>query len=100
MPRARSPERDLAYQLWLDSGKKKKLKDIAEELGISETLVRKWKNQDKWNGNVTIPAKGNVTKQKAVKAAKEITNYVSVSKGIWLFLFGSGGSGITAVNKC
>ena len=72
MPRARSPERDLAYQLWLDSGKQKKLKDIAEELGVSETLVRKWKNQDKWNGNVTIPVKGNVTKQKALKAAKII----------------------------
>lgn len=72
MPRARSPERDLAYQLWLDSGKKKKLKDIAEELGVSETLIRKWKNQDNWNGNVTNPANGNVTKQKAVKAAKKI----------------------------
>ena len=39
MPRARSPERDLAYQLWLDSGKKKKLKDIAEELGVSVGFV-------------------------------------------------------------
>ena len=72
MPRARSPERDLAYQLWLDSGKQKKLKDIAEELGVSETLIRKWKNQDNWNGNVTNPTNGNVTKQKAVKAAKKI----------------------------
>lgn len=63
MPRARSPKRDEAYKLWLDSGKKKKLKDIASELGVSETQIRKWKNQDKWNSNVTDP-KSNVTKRK------------------------------------
>lgn len=63
MPRARSPKRGEAYRLWLDSGKKKKLKDIASELGVSETQIRKWKNQDKWNGNVTNP-KSNVTKRK------------------------------------
>lgn len=64
MPRARSPKRDEAYQLWLASEGKKKLKDIAADLGVSETQVRKWKNQDKWNGNVTNQAKGNVTKRK------------------------------------
>ena len=63
MPRQRSPKRDLAYQLWLDSDKKKKLKDIAAEIGVSETQVRKWKNQDNWNGNVTNKAKSNVTKR-------------------------------------
>lgn len=63
MPRARSLKRDKAYQLWLDSGKKKKLKDIAAELDVSESQIRKWKNQDKWNGNVTI-TKSNVTKRK------------------------------------
>ncbi len=62
MPRARSPKRDKAYKIWLASGKKKQLKDIASELGISENQVRKWKNQDNWNGNVTIP-KSNVTNQ-------------------------------------
>lgn len=64
MPRARSPKRDEAYQLWLASEGKKKLKDIAVELGVSETQIRKWKNQDKWNGNVTNQVKGNVTKRK------------------------------------
>lgn len=64
MPRARSPKRDEAYQLWIASEGKKKLKDIAAELGVSETQVRKWKNQDKWNGNVTNQVKGNVTKRK------------------------------------
>lgn len=64
MPRARSPKRDEAHQMWLASDGKMKLKDIAAELGVSETQVRKWKNQDKWNGNVTNQMNGNVTKQK------------------------------------
>ena len=73
MPRARSPERDLAYQLWLDSGKKKKLKEIAEELGVPEGQVRKWKNLDKWDADVPKKTKGNVPKREAHKAAKRIT---------------------------
>lgn len=64
MPRARSPKRDEAYKIWLDSGGKKKLKDIASDLGVSETQIRKWKNLDKWNSNVTNQSKGNVTKRK------------------------------------
>jgi uncharacterized protein YjcR len=53
----------LAYRLWLDSDRKRKLKDIAADLEVSESQVRKWKNQDKWNSNVTNKAKGNVTKK-------------------------------------
>ena len=71
MPRQRSPKRDLAYQLWLESKKKKKLKEIAQEIGVSEVQVRRWKNLDKWNDNVTNP-KGNVTNQDLViKTAAE-----------------------------
>ena len=73
MPRARSPERDKAYEIWRSSSGKKPLKDIAEELGVSDVKVRKWKNTDKWDeklkGNVP-KRKGNVPKQvkTAVKA--------------------------------
>ena len=70
MPRARSPDRDRAKQLWLESGKKRMLKEIAAELGVSETQVRKWKSQDRWDDDVkvTLPkesakGKGNVTKR-------------------------------------
>ncbi len=63
MARPRSPNRDKAFQLWLESGKKRQLKDIAAELQVSEEQVRKWKNQDKWD-KVTLPnAKGNVIKK-------------------------------------
>lgn len=64
MPRPRSPNRDKALRLWLESGKKRLLKDIAVELQVSEEQVRKWKNQDKWD-KVTLPKmKSNVTKHK------------------------------------
>ena len=64
MARPRSPNRDKAYQLWMESGKTRQLKEIAAELGVSEEQVRKWKNKDQWD-KVTLPnSKGNVTKQK------------------------------------
>lgn len=74
MPRPRSPNRDKAFELWLESGKNRTIKDISEELGVSENQVRKWKNQDNWenrealpnvtksNGN-TIQTNGNITNQ-------------------------------------
>lgn len=66
MSRARSPDREKAFEMWRDSGGKMKLKDIADALGLSDTQIRKWKNQDKWSdrlkSNVTNP-KGNVTKK-------------------------------------
>ena len=64
MARTRSPNRDKACELWLKSGKKRPLKDIAAELKVSEEQIRKWKNQDKWD-KVTLPnAKSNVTNHK------------------------------------
>lgn len=57
MARARNPKRDEAKKIWLDSKGTKHLKDIAEELGLSPSQIRKWKSQDSWsdelNGNVT-----------------------------------------------
>lgn len=74
MARERSPERDKAKQMWLESSGTMKLKDIAAALSIGETQVRKWKSQDKWaaelNSNVTNETKGNVTKRGAPKGNK------------------------------
>ncbi len=58
LPRARSPKRNEAYKLWLDSGKKKKLKDIAAELNVSESQISKWKKLDNWNDSVSNPESG------------------------------------------
>lgn len=74
MARERSPDREKAKQMWLESGSTMKLKDIAVALSIGETQVRKWKSQDKWatdlNSNVTNKSKGNVTKRGAPKGNK------------------------------
>lgn len=48
MARQRNPLRDEAYQIWIKSNKRKPLKDIAKELGVSDSTVRKWKSEDKW----------------------------------------------------
>jgi len=65
--RERSPDRDKAKRMWLDSGGEMKLKDIATTLGVGDTQVRKWKNQDIWvaelNSNVTNEVNSNVTKR-------------------------------------
>lgn len=66
MARKRDPRRDEAKRIWLESNGEKQLKEIASELNISDSQVRKWKSLDKWNaelkGNVTI-GKSNVTFQ-------------------------------------
>lgn len=48
MPRARSPAREKAREMWLSSGKTAKLKDIAALLQLPESRIRKWKSEDKW----------------------------------------------------
>lgn len=66
MPRQRSPNRDKAKELYINSKGKMPLKDIASQLDIPDTQIRKWKSLDKWDeelkGNVTKP-KRNVTNQ-------------------------------------
>lgn len=52
MPRPRDPRRDEAFRLWEESGGSKKLKDIAEELGVTSSTVRKWKANDRWEGKM------------------------------------------------
>ncbi|WBL16439.1 terminase small subunit [Sutcliffiella sp. NC1] len=75
MARARSPNRDKAFEMWKESGGKLLLKDIAAELRVKDSQIRKWKNQDKWDeqlkGNVT-KSKSNVTNKKVPKKEKNI----------------------------
>lgn len=74
MPRARSPARDLAYKLWLESGKTRELKDIADELGVSASQVRNWKNLDNWeNGCATNKTIDCATKKQVRKIAEKVT---------------------------
>lgn len=55
MTREKSPDREKALKIWLKSGRQKKLSEIAAELGLNASMVRKWKSVDKWD---EIPATG------------------------------------------
>lgn len=105
MPRERSPDRDKAKQIWLGSDGRMKLKDIAAELGLGETQIRKWKSQDKWkaslNSNVTNEAKGNVTKRiGAPKGNKNaVGNKGGAPRGSKNALGNRGGTGGPVGNK-
>ena len=58
MARKRDPRRDQAKETWLKSNGKKVLKELASELNVSDSQIRKWKSVDKWAEEL----KGNVTK--------------------------------------
>lgn len=76
MARERSPNRDKAFEIYKESNGKTLLKDIAIKLNVSDSQIRKWKNQDKWDdklkGNVTIKSKGNVTNDGNTKKVKKV----------------------------
>lgn len=76
MARPRNPKRDQAFQLWKESNGTRLLKDIAEELECSQSLIRKWKNQDSWDEKLN----GNVTKQKE-KSNGNVTKRPGAPKG-------------------
>ena len=54
MPRARSPERDKAFELYKESGGTLENRRIAEALDIDEKTVAVWKGRDKWNGKLNV----------------------------------------------
>ena len=68
MARARDPNRIKAKEMYLASDGEMLLKNIAAELVKSDSQIRKWKNQDKWDeqlkGNVTNKSNGSVTNEK------------------------------------
>lgn len=66
MARARSPNRDKAFEIYKDHDGDIRLIDIAKELNIKDSQVRKWKSQDNWDEKLkgALPiSKNNVTNQ-------------------------------------
>lgn len=57
MSRKRDPARDEAKRIWLESGKKITLKEIANQLGKPPNRIRKWKSEDNWDGENNKPEK-------------------------------------------
>ena len=70
MARVRSPARDAAKRLYMESNGEIKLVDIAAKLNVLDTQVRKWKSLDKWEQELkgTLPKdKRNVTNKNKSK---------------------------------
>ncbi|CEH34729.1 terminase small subunit [Romboutsia lituseburensis] len=81
MARARSPSRDKAKEIYLKFNGDIKLIDIAKDLNINDSQVRKWKSQDKWDDELkgALPiTKSNVTNKnnKKVEIKKSIEREV------------------------
>lgn len=72
MARARDPNRDKAFEIWKQSNGEIKLKDIADQLGISEGTVRGWKNKDQWDkqANGTLQSKERNGAKKGTERSK------------------------------
>ncbi len=52
MPKARSPERDQAYELYKNSKGLMPLREIARQLNVPEKSVSGWKCKDKWDDQI------------------------------------------------
>jgi transposase len=80
--RARSPDRDKAFELWKSSGGTMKLKEIADALGVSEGTVRGWKAKDEWDSrlNETLQLERNAPNE-TERSGQVLQNEKSIS---WL----------------
>ncbi|MDP4095461.1 phage terminase small subunit [Paenibacillus sp. P96] len=65
MSRGRSENRDKAFNLWEKSGRVMPLVDIAKRLGVSASLVRKWKHEDAWEARPRRKRGGQLGNQNA-----------------------------------
>ena len=63
MPRARDPNRNKAFQIYMDAGGKIDLVEIASQLNISAGTVRGWKSKDKWEEQLNGTLQTKVTER-------------------------------------
>ena len=55
MARERSPARDEARRVWLESGGIMTARQVAESVGTTPAQVRKWKSADGWQAALEAP---------------------------------------------
>lgn len=77
MARERDPRRAEAEKIWLESGGKIGLNEIAQQLDLPDATIRGWKNKDGWasklNGGDSGSAKGKTKKKKQQPKGTEQT---------------------------
>ena len=72
MARARSPSRDKAREMYLKAEGDIKLLDIAKELGVLDTQIRKWKFQDKWDSEQMEVNIKNIKKERTIENINKV----------------------------
>lgn len=81
MPKARSPERDQAYELYKNSKGLMPLREIARQLNVPEKSVSGWKCKDKWddqmNGVLHSKIKDKRSTPKSKKVVKALINEIN-----------------------
>lgn len=63
MSRAHDPNRNKAFQIYMDAGGKIGLVEIASQLNISAGTVRGWKTKDKWEEQLNGTLQTKVTER-------------------------------------
>lgn len=99
MARARDPNRDKAYEIFKQHDGKILLKDIAAQLGKSDSQIRNWKKFDNWKGklnsdvinqnnsDVTIEKKQKKTNKKANELEGKLEEEnTDITDKQWLFV--------------
>ncbi len=73
MPRARSPNRDKAFEIYKQHSGDIPLVEIAEQLNETDGTVRGWKSKDKWDSklNGTFQSKNTERSEKNIKSNKK-----------------------------
>lgn len=81
MPKARSPERDQAYELYKNSKGLMPLREIARQLNVPEKSVSGWKCKDKWddqmNGVLHSKIKDKRSTPKSKRVVKALINEIN-----------------------
>ena len=83
MARPRNSRRDHAYDIYKAHNGEIKLKDIAEQLGVSEGTVRGWKNKDSWEDRIEAESNGTFQSKQpknTVRSVKKKTKKTQRSK--------------------
>ncbi|MDF2513724.1 MAG: hypothetical protein K0S04_3590 [Herbinix sp.] len=70
MPKARDPNRDMAFQIYKDNNGNIDLVEIASQLNISPGSVRGWKSKDNWEQQLNGTLQSNTERSKRSKGGQ------------------------------
>lgn len=72
MPKARSPERDQAYELYKNSKGLMPLREIARQLNVPEKSVSGWKCKDKWDDQMNGVLHSKIKDKRSTPKSKKV----------------------------